>query len=219
MTKVLTVVGKGKLKCKPDCLRIQLHLRCEKKKYEDAVKELKEYTLALQACLKESGYAKEEVKTSHYSVQSHYESKQTKTGNWVNRLVGYQGFQDLSIELDNKEEELNRFLQTIAIAKIPVEFSLHYGLKNPEEGKKKVLYAAVRDARTKAKILTEASGVLLGEIQKIEYGTQDMLFERSIVNGMALKESIAYEESADSLALTPVDIQVEDTVTILWEIH
>ena len=61
--------------------------------------------------------------------------------------------------------------------------------------------------------------MLLGEIQKIEYGTQDMLFERSIVNGMALKESIAYEESADSLALTPVDIQVEDTVTILWEIH
>ena len=92
-------------------------------------------------------------------------------------------------------------------------------MKDPEAAKNELLGKAVADAQAKALVLTQASGVALKGIQSIDYSWDQINFEVEPMSRMLMAEDCA-EKSIGSydIDIEPDDIQVSDTVTILWEI-
>ena len=108
-----------------------------------------------------------------------------------------------------------------ALAKCPLqpEFRLSYTVKDPEAAKNQLLGKAVADAQAKAVVLTQAAGVKLKDIQSIDYSWAQINFEVEPMSRMLMTEDCA-EKSIDSydIDIDPDDIDVSDTVTVLWEI-
>ncbi|ERT64692.1 PF04402 domain protein [Peptoniphilus sp. BV3AC2] len=82
--------------------------------------------------------------------------------------------------------------------------------------KKEVIKRAVENSREKAEILATAAGVKLGEVQSIDYSWGEIDIRTSPVD---MFEIGSYKmESSYDIDIEPDDIDVADTVTILWEI-
>ena len=99
------------------------------------------------------------------------------------------------------------------------EFSLSYTVKDPEASKNALLSAAVADARMKAGVLAASSGVTLGKIRHIDYSMATPDFEVRPMNGrvmLAAKECADMAYGAYNLDIQPDDIEVTDTVTVIW---
>ena len=102
------------------------------------------------------------------------------------------------------------------------EFRLSYTVKDPEAAKNELLGNAVMDARVKAGVLTKAAGVALKDIQSIDYSWRNITFEVQPMNRMLMAEeccdSAITESGSYDMDIEPEDIEVSDTVTVVWEI-
>ena len=92
-------------------------------------------------------------------------------------------------------------------------------MKDPEAAKNELLGKAVADAQAKAQALTQAAGVTLKDIQSIDYSWDQISFEAEPMSRMLMRSDCA-AKGVDSydIDIEPDDIQVSDTVTVLWEI-
>ena len=78
-------------------------------------------------------------------------------------------------------------------------------------------------AREKASVLTQAAGVTIKEIQSIDYSWGQINFEVQPMNRMLMAEEclakpMMAEGASYDMDIEPDDIEVSDTVTVLWEI-
>ena len=91
---------------------------------------------------------------------------------------------------------------------------------NVEAVQNELLGKAVTDSRAKAKVLTEAAGVTLGDIVNIDYSWGELeIYSRPMRNltfGSAINVK---EDSAFDLDIEAEDIDVQDTVAVVWEIR
>ena len=219
--RLIKVTGKGNLKVKPDVTRITITLEGCYKVYEESQRRSSEDTESLKDVLEGLGFKREDVKTLSFNVNTKRESYQTKTGNWKERFVGYEFRHVMKVEFDSDNARLGKVLYALANAeKITPEFRLSYTVKDKEASKNELLGKAVEDAKAKAVVLSKAAGVKLKQIQSIDYSWGEINFECSPMGEslrnhsvMACKASGAYDVNVE-----PDDIEVSDTVTVIWEI-
>ncbi len=104
--------------------------------------------------------------------------------------------------------------------KVKPEFRISYTVKDPEAVKNTLLGKAVTDAKEKAMVLTQAGGVTLKDIQTIDYSWGEIDFEYRPMQGDVMMKCC--EDSSSSMSynldIEPDDIEVSDTVTVVWEI-
>ena len=101
------------------------------------------------------------------------------------------------------------------------KFQFSFFVKDVEASKNELLGKAVTDAKAKAEVLTSAAGVKLLDILSIDYSWGEIDFEISPMRGdlgygeykMALAEPAGYDIDIES-----DDIEVNDTVTVVWGI-
>ena len=77
------------------------------------------------------------------------------------------------------------------------------------------------DAKEKAAVLTQAGGVALKEIQNIDYSWGEIDFEFRPMNDSIMAErclAAPMAKTSYDLDIEPDDIEVSDTVTVIWEI-
>ena len=93
-------------------------------------------------------------------------------------------------------------------------------MKDPEAAKNELLGKAVKDAKEKAVVITAAAGVTLKDIHSIDYSWGEIEFEVSPMNRLmkACSPVVACADSNYDLDIEPDDIEVADTVTVVWEI-
>ena len=94
-------------------------------------------------------------------------------------------------------------------------------MKDPEAAKNELLGKAVKDAKEKAAVITAAAGVTLKDIQNIDYSWGEIEFEVSPMNRLmkaCAPAPSACEDACYDLDIEPDDIEVADTVTVVWEI-
>lgn len=89
--------------------------------------------------------------------------------------------------------------------------------------KNELLGKAVADAKEKAAVLTQAAGVTLKDIQSIDYSWGQINFEVQPMNRMLMAEECLAKPMMDGagrydMDIEPDDIEVSDTVTVIWEI-
>ena len=99
------------------------------------------------------------------------------------------------------------------------ELRLGYTVRDKESAKNELLGKAVADAEEKAHVLTAAAGVQLRDIRRIDYSWGEVDFEvRPMRNMVAMKSAAVDESFGYSMDIEPDDINVSDTVTVVWEI-
>ena len=101
------------------------------------------------------------------------------------------------------------------------EFSIEYTVADVEKCKNELLHKAIEDSIQKAQVLTTAANVKLSEIQAIDYSWGEIDFVTKPMNEMRLMECTECEMSAPAaydIDIEADDIDVTDTVTVVWEI-
>ena len=129
----------------------------------------------------------------------------------------------MKVEFDSDNERLGRVLYALANSQLRPEFRISYTIKDPEAAKNQLLGKAVSDAMEKADALARAARVVLKDIQSIDYSWGHINFEVHPMNRMLVAEEglalpMATSGTSD-MDIEPDDIEVSDTVTLLWEIE
>lgn len=220
MEKTIKVTGKGKISVKPDTIRLVITQSNIQKEYEKALNESAEMKGKLTESLEKIGFSKEQLKTLYFNIDTELESYETKNGSWRTRFAGYRYTHRMKLEFPSDNQVLGRVLGAIFKCDGQPEFSIQYTVSNPESAKNELLAKAVTDSREKAKVLSDAAGVNLGDIQCIDYSWGEVEFVSRPVNALMLREAGKCSASDDiNLDIEADNIDVTDTVTIIWTIE
>ena len=217
--RTLRVTGKGQIKVKPDMTRITITLEGLYKDYSETLRRSSEDTEKLKELLKKYGFERTDLKTLSFDVDTEYESYKEKD-TWKQRFLGYRYRHLLKVEFDSDNDRLGRILYGLANSELNPEFRMSYTVKDSESAKNALLSKAVADAKEKAKVLSEAAGTVLKDIQSIDYSWGEIDLEIRPMNRemvMETKMCMATDGSYD-IDIEPEDIDVSDTVTLVWEI-
>lgn len=219
--RTIRVTGKGQIKVKPDMTKITLSLEGAYPEYSETLRRSSEDTECLKDLLGGFGFERTDLKTLNFSIDTEYESFRDK-GTYKQRLVGYKFYHMMKVEFESDNARLGRTLYALANCPVKPEFRISYTVKDPEAARNKLLGKAVIDAREKAAVLTQAAGAVLKDIQSIDYSWGEVDFEVQPMNRLFMDASCCEKSIADggsyNLDIEPDDIEVSDTVTILWEI-
>ena len=220
--RTIRVTGKGKIKVKPDMTRITMSLEGIDPEYGEALRHSSLDTEHLKDVLSAFGFERSDLKTLNFNVETEYESYQDK-GTYKQRFVGYKFRHMIKVEFPSDNDRLGKVLYALANCPVKPEFRLSYTVSDPEAAKNELLGKAVTDAKEKASVLTQAAGVTLKDIQSIDYSWGEIDFEYRPMNRMLMADEclatpMVAEGASYDMDIEPDDIEVSDTVTVLWEI-
>ena len=194
--RTIRVTGKGQIRVKPDETRITLSLEGLYPEYGETLRRSAEDTEKIKDLLTGLGFARTDLKTLNFNVDTEYESYQVKN-TYKQRFVGYKYHHQMKVEFDSDNDRLGKVLYALAKCPLQPEFRLSYTVKDPEAAKNELLGKAVADAQAKAVVLTQAAGVTLKDIQSIDYSWAQINFEVEPMSRMLMTEDCA-EKSIDS---------------------
>lgn len=221
MERTIRVTGKGKLAVKPDTIRLIVTQSAVVKTYEGAIMESADKKGNLTGHLKRIGFDKEALKTLYYNIDTEYESYQGRDKSWKQRLKGYRYTHRMKLEFPADNEMLGKVLAAVSRCAGQPEFTIHHTIADPEAAKNELLAKAVEDSKVKAEVLSKAAGVQLKDIINIDYSWGEIDFVSRPVNDLMLRkcvdECIEYDSGID-IDIEADDIEVTDTVTVVWEI-
>lgn len=218
--KSIRVTGKGLIKVHPDMTRILITLEGQYPDYEKTLKRSSKDTEELKDLLVPFGFERSDLKTLSFGVETEYESYKEK-GTYKQRFIGYRYTHRMKVEYESDNQRLGKILYALAVCPLDPEFRLAYTVKDPEAVKNELLGKAVRDAVAKAGVLSSAAGVKLGDIQSMDYSWGEIDFEFRPMQDLSvgcLDACDALKENSLDLDIEPDDIEVQDTVTVIWEI-
>lgn len=223
--RTIRITGKGKIKVKPDMTRITMTLEGIYPEYTEALRHSSRDTDCIKDVLGAFGFERSDLKTLSFNVNTEYEMYQEENSVKVKqRLVGYKFRHQMKVEFESDNDRLGRILYALAHCQVKPEFRISYTVKDQEAAKNELLGKAVADAKEKAAVLTQAAGVGLKEIQGIDYSWGEINFEAHPMGRAMLAEDeadglMAPLSASYDLDIEPDDIEVSDTVTVVWEIQ
>lgn len=218
MPRTITVKGMGRVTTAPDYVVIYMSLEAHEQDYEATMELAAKKIEQLNTSLEEIGFEKKAVKTTNFNVRTNYERVKDKNGNYKSEFNGYICSHRLKVEFDFDTKRLAQTLYAISRCLAQPELSISFTVKDPSAVNKELLKSATINAKEKAQILCEASGVELGQLLTIDYNwselnivshTDYMLEEKCMampVGGLA------------DMDIEPDDIDVSDTATFVWEL-
>ena len=220
--RTIRVTGKGRLKIRPDTTRITISLEGTYPEYSETLRRSSQDTEQLKDLLSTFGFEAADVKTLNFSVDTKYESY-TEEGVYKQRFAGYVFRHLMKVEFPSDNDRLGKILYALANCQVKPEFRLSYTVSDPEAAKNELLGSAVADAREKAAVLTQSADVALKDIQSIDYSWGEIDFEyrpmdRMLAADMCLTMPLMAKNNSYDMDIEPDDIEVSDTVTVLWEI-
>jgi|BioPla2DNA2_1021312.scaffolds.fasta_scaffold04289_12 uncharacterized protein YggE len=220
MERTIRVTGSGKISVKPDMIRLNINLEDVRETYEATLEQSTIQVEMLKDCFEKLGFAHSDLKTLRFNVDTEYESYRDERDVWQRKFVGYKFEHSLKIEFDADNKRLGQVLYALAHAPIRPEFRISYTVKDPASAKNQLLGKAIADSKEKAKVLTEAAGVQLGDIVTIDYSWGEVEFiSHPMEKCMSLAEDCCMAApSAYDIDIEPDDIDMSDTVTVVWRI-
>ncbi len=220
--RTIRVTGKGQLKVHPDRTRIVMTLTGLHRDYEKTLRRSSEDTEQLRKTLAPFGFEPADLKTLSFDIDTENESYKEKDL-WKKRFIGYKFEHVLKVEFSSDNQKLGKILYALAHSPLNPEFRIIYFAGDPEAAKNELLGRAVADAKTKAAVLTAAAGVSLKEIQSVDYSWGEINLEYSpMARGKLLDLAgggFGGASGGYEMNMEPDDIEVSDTVTVIWEIE
>ena len=215
MERTIRVKGKGKISVKPDTIKITIKAEGLRWNYDETIEQSTHDTRILRDALKNAGLDPKNLKTTYFSIDSKYKSYRDKNDDYKEKFVCYEYEHRTYIEFENDNKILGRVLYELAHCDVKVKFDINYTVKDKEKVKNDLLDKAVEDSTTKAKVLAKASGVKLKEILNIDYSWGEIDIYSSPMDDLMVCEAA----STYDIDIEADDIDVQDTVTIMWTIE
>lgn len=219
MDKTMKITGKGKVSVKPDIIRLNMTMEESYKEYEVTLRQSSETTKILKELFVSLGFKNDDLKTRSFDINTKYESYKAKDQSWKKRLIGYTYTHHMFIEFDADTKKLGEILYALAHSVITPEISIEYTVSNPEKHKDKLLKNAIEDSKHKAEVLANAADVKLGDIVSIDYSWGEINFVSEPIQNFAFASAekttgrVGYD-----IDIEADDIDVTDTVTVIWNI-
>lgn len=219
MERRIAVKSTGRASAKPDLVVISMTVQAAEEAYARAVEEGTRRTEAVKEALLPLGFRKEDVKTTFYNVSTRYESEQDEHGVFRQRFAGYDCVHSLSLEFPMDSARLSAVVCALAESDAAPQFHIRFTVKDPDAVIERVLQDAAKRAAERANILCAASGVRLGPLVGIEYGSRaaELYSQTECAPMLRMAKASANGAMAD-MDVVPEDIRTEETVTFIWEI-
>lgn len=216
MERTINVKGIGFVSAKPDYIELPMTMETLDLDYDKAYQIATDKNDILIALIEGVGFKKENLKTSSFDINQEYNTYRDENDKYVKEFLGYKIVQRLKLSFDLDMEKLSDVLSVIGHSNLGPNISIKFTLKDPTVINDKLLEAAAKNARKKAEILCQASGVELGDLLSITYNwTEIDIFSETRLN--APKMFMA-ESTSRSIDIEPEDIDVRDTANFLWKI-
>ena len=90
MMRTITVRGVGNVSARPDYITISMTIESIRKDYDEAMRDASERISKLQDVAVRSGYAKEDLKTTSFNVDTRYESVKDRLTRSFSLTVRYR---------------------------------------------------------------------------------------------------------------------------------
>ena len=216
--RTIRITGKGQIKVKPDMTRLTITLEDNYREYSETLKHSSEATKQIKDLFLAFGFEKSRLKTMSFNIDTEYKNYK-EHDDYKRIFVGYSYRQVLKIEFDSDNKLLGKILYALANSPLHPEFRISYTVNDPEAAKNRLLSKAMQDAKEKAFVLSQAADVTLKDIQSIDYSFVELDFQvNSIQNMLPSKASVPSMQDYD-IEIEPDDIDVTDSVTVVWEIE
>lgn len=217
--KTIRITGTGQLRVTPDSTRILIALNDVCAEYEEALKKAAEERKTLQETARRFGFADDDLKTLEFSVDPEYEGYQ-ENGIYKQKFKGYRCYHQLKLDFPSDNDRLGKVLSALAQSGLKPEFHIGFFASDPQRARNALLAGAMADAKEKAAALAKAAGVSLKEIQSIDYAKADLNLSVNTLRMPAMEKSLCLADGAAGfdMDLQPDDIELRDTVTVIWEI-
>lgn len=217
MEKTITVKGTGRISVQPDLTIVSLTLKSIDTDYEKAMQNAAEKLSALQSALNDIGFAKEDLKTANFSVKTEHKSVRNRFGDYESVFNGYSCVQRLKLEFDFDTKMLSKVLSAIATCISEPQLNVEFSVKDKTAVNDALLESAAINAKKKAEILAKASGVVLGELIRIDYNWSEI----DIYSGTGCEmedDLVRCFSKPMEVDITPEDLEVSDSATFVWAI-
>ena len=220
MERTIRVTGKGKISVKPDTIRLRISMEDTFREYDDALRHSTDSAELLKGMFEGLGYDRKALKTVLFNINTEYESYQDRDKSWKRRFKGYKYTHRMKLEFPADNKRLGKILYALAHCPVSPEFSIEYTVADPEAAKNELLGKAVKDSMQKASVLAEASGVKLDKILTIDYSWGEIDFVSRPLQEMSLRccAEDACSPASYDMDIEPDDIDITDTVTVVWNI-
>ncbi|MBP6184307.1 MAG: SIMPL domain-containing protein [Saprospiraceae bacterium] len=201
----ISVEGIGVVTAPADKITLSFSIQELHKQYKDCLDGLALRVQQLKADIVGCGFAGDQLKTGHFSVNPEYDYHE---GQQLFR--GYRAAQNLTIDMPMDKARLSEVLATLSRSESKAEFNLQFGLKDDKPLRLQALAAAVATARENATALAAAASVQLGAMQSILFTPTQVTIGGGLdVHMMAMK-------SAAPLEIDPADLRYEVKVVLEW---
>ena len=217
--RTMQITGCGRLKVHTDVTLVTLTLETVDPDHDEALRRSTRDTEELRARLAGSGFARTDLKTVGFQVSTKYEDFMDGD-EYRQRFAGYQVWHQMKLEFPSDDQRLSGVLAVLSASPAAPEIRLSYTVGDPESVKNRLLEIAVADAREKAAVLARAAGVELKEIRQIGHAWDEFRLRVDPAEPMILSVTPGADRAARSLSLDiePEDLDIQDTVTVVWEI-
>lgn len=211
---VLEVQGQGQMRVQPDQTLVRIHVQTTNTEAGRAVQVVTERVEQLLKKLQDAGFKKDEIKTSHFSLN--------ENNQWMNdRLVrqGYTASQTMEVKFALDPKRMTRLTTVFAETQEGVTFNFSFGLsdKLKQQTKEELIRRALQDAREKASIIARSSNIRLGAIHKIDYTPKGY----SPYGPMEVRaaESMMMDKQAQFPQTEIQDIELTDQILVIWALE
>ena len=218
MARIITVKGIGKASAKPDYVEISMSLHTRDKNYDRAMELAGQHIQHLTETICAIGFEKSDLKTANFNVRTDYQNVKDRNGNYNRVFNGYVVDHSLKLEFDFEMQRLSQALSAIAGCLSNPDLSIRFTVKDATGMNEEMLRSAAFNARRKAEILCEASGVKLGQLLNVDYNWGELEIYSKTQYRVA-EECMPYAAGSAAIDIEPDDVDVSDTVTFVWEIE
>ena len=212
--RTIRVTGKGNLKVKPDTTRLMITLNGVYPEYAETINRSTAETEALRELLVEVGFKSSAMKTLSFDVDTEFENYRDENNDYKRRFIGYKFTHTLKVDFPSDNELLGKTLFTLSRSNLAPEFRISYTIADPEAVKNELIGKAVEDAMKKAEVLAKAARLTLGSIQTVDYSWGEINMEVRPMDNMLMSPC----GDSCEMDIEPDDIDISDTVTVVWEI-
>ncbi len=218
----IKVTGKGKLTVVPDRTILSISLKGLETEYKNALEQSKKLSQEIKNLFMKLGFENTDIKTRNFEIEARHEREYDENDHLKMIFKGYEFIHDMSVEFDKNNELLGKIMYELSSCTAKPELSLQYTVKDVEKQKNELLTKAIHDSKKKAKLLADASEVILGKIVRIDYSWGEMKIVSSVMDKfldyMPLSTDDYYEDDFFDMDVEPENINISDTVTVVWEI-
>jgi uncharacterized protein YggE len=156
----VVVMGEGSVSVTPDYAQIESGVTTRAKTVKEATDANSKLMAAITSALLESGVAQKDVQTSRFSVQPVYAPQEPRT---EPKLVGYSISNHVRVKI-RQLGKVGEILDRLVTAGVTDVGNIAFLVSDPSKALDQARAAAIADARRKAEVYAQASGLRLGRV-------------------------------------------------------